>query len=178
MSNAHYFLKIEGPNVDGESEDKQHEKEIELKGYFFSETQKAKGESGGGQAGGKVRMEDLVIRSETSAASPALFLSCANGQSFKTATLTCMKATGSSGQDWYLKWTLEEVFISEFKHVASEEAQQLKPIEGVTAAALVPLEEIHLSYRSLKMEYRRQKPDGSMGPAIEKCWDRKKNAAC
>lgn len=176
MADVHYFLKIDG--IEGESEDSKHKGEIELKGFAFSESQKAAGESGGGQVSGKVKMQDLVIRAECNKASPLLFLSCANGRTFKNATLTCNKATGQGGQDWYLKWTLEEVLISEFKHVGDILQGRLDPIGALSGPSIIPLEEFHLSYRSLKMQYRIQKTDGTIGPEVAGCWDRKQNKAC
>lgn len=164
QGNVHYFLKIDG--LDGESEDGKHKGEIELQGFSFEETQKGSGEAGGGQVAGKVKMADVVARAECSKASPLLFLSCANGRQFKNAIITCNKATGQGGQDWYLKWTMEEVLISEFKH------------EGSVTGSIVPMEAIHLSYRSIKAEYRPQKDDGTFGPATSGCWDRKANKAC
>lgn len=164
QGNVHYFLKIEG--LDGESEDDKHKGEIELQGFAFEETQKGSGEAGGGQTSGKVKMDDVLAQAECSKASPLLFLSCANGRQFKKAVITCNKATGQGGQDWYLKWTMEEVLISEFKH------------EGSVANSIVPTERIRLSYRSIKAEYRPQTDEGTFGPAVSGCWDRKANKAC
>ena len=141
---------------------------------------KGAGEAGGGQVAGRVKQEDLVVRMECSKASPLLYLSCANGRHFTKATLTCNKATGQGGQDWYLKWTMEEeVLISAFKHVGNAvPGAKLDPIDTCSGQAIIPLEEIHLSYRTLKMEYRPQKKDGSFDPAVAGCWDRKASKAC
>lgn len=176
MADVHYFLKIN--DIEGESLDDQHSGELELKGFSFMETQRSAGEGGGGQLAGRVKMEDLVVRMECSKASPLLFLSCANGRTFKSAVLTCNKATGEGGQDWYLKWTLEEVLISEYKHVGDVLGAKLDPITPCSGKALIPLEEVHLSYRTIKMEYRPQKDDGTFDPAVSGCWDRKASRAC
>jgi len=180
MADVHYFLKIEG--IEGESIDDKNKGEIELRGFAFEETQKSAGEAGGGMVSGKVKMQDLVVRAECNKASPLLFLSCANGRQFKNATLTCKKATGQGGQDWYLKWTLEEVLISEYKHVGhvadATHDVNLSPIDACSGSVIIPLEEFHLAYRSIKMEYRPQKDDGSFDPAVSGCWDRKANKAC
>ena len=72
----------------------------------------------------------------------------------------------------------EEVLISAFKHVGDVLGAKLDPIDTCSGPAVIPLEEIHLSYSMLKMEYRPQKKDGTFDPAVSGCWGRKVGKAC
>jgi type VI secretion system Hcp family effector len=163
---VHYYLKMD-PEVKSDCDDKKHPGEIELLGFEFRQTQKSQD----GKPIGKVKMDDLVVRMQTSQASPLLFQHCHKGKSFKGAVLTCNKASGEGEQDWYLKWTLEDVSLSEFRHMASALDAHLAPIGGMQTSAIIPLEEVHLSYGKLKMEYRPLK-GGSFGAAETGTGDR------
>ena len=65
MAKPDYYLKIEGPNVEGESDAKGHEKEIQLIEFKWGEQQEGTGGTVGGPGAGKVKMKDLVVKMET-----------------------------------------------------------------------------------------------------------------
>ncbi len=76
--NAAYdaFLKIEGPDVKGESRVEGHEDSIEILSFSWGVSNPgAIGTIGGGSGGGKVSVSDFKITKRTDKASPQLFRS-------------------------------------------------------------------------------------------------------
>jgi type VI secretion system secreted protein Hcp len=112
-------------------------------------------------------MGDFKILMRTCKATPTLMLACANGEPYKTATLTCRKA--GKGQQDYLKWTLSEVIVSKHVHQGKEF------ISASNQRTVIPLDEVHLNFGSVECEYKVQKDDGSLGGSVKTGWDRKKN---
>jgi type VI secretion system Hcp family effector len=67
--------------------------------------------STGGSGGGKVAIHDIQITKQTDKSTPKLFLACANGQHFKTATLVVRKAGGKQVTK-QITYTLSDVLIA------------------------------------------------------------------
>ena len=95
MSQADYFLKIDG--VDGECEDSDSTLKgtLQIQSWSFGETNTATAVTGTGLGGGKVQMQDFHFTVDYGKASPNLFLKCAQGAHINKATLTCRKAGAS-----------------------------------------------------------------------------------
>ncbi|ANM29672.1 Hcp1 family type VI secretion system effector [Acidobacteria bacterium Mor1] len=149
------FLKLEG--IDGESRDKAHGKEIELKAWNWSMTQSSAG------GAGKVAIRDIVITKLADKASPNLMAMCSNGKTVPKAVLTVRKA-GEDPMEYYII-TLEKVRISSIATGGAEGSDQLT--ENVT-----------LAFNKVKVEYQPQKEDGSKdGGAVSYGWDIVANTA-
>ena len=88
------FLKIAG--VDGESQAKGHEKEIELFSFSLGASNPSSVATGGGSGAGKVDISSLSIQKQVDLASSKLFLKCCNGNHFDDATLTVREAGGEA----------------------------------------------------------------------------------
>ena len=143
-----YFLKIDG--IDGESKDAKHKNEIDIQSFSWGETQVGTGHAGGGSGGGKVSMGDVQFNSKyLSKASPKLFLSCATGEHLKKAVLVCRRA--GKDQQEYLNWTFTDVLISSY-HTSGQEGGDSLPTESFS-----------LNFTKIEIEYKEQKPDGSLG---------------
>jgi type VI secretion system secreted protein Hcp len=155
------FLKIDG--IDGESQDSKHKNEIEVQTYSFGSTQTGAQASGGGGGSGKVQMHDFHFTMKTSQASPKLFLHCANGKHIPKVVLTGRKAGGE--QQEYQKITLSDVLVSSFQ------------MSGAQGDSEIPVEQITLNFAKIEMEYKEQKPDGSLGGTVKTGWNLKQNAA-
>jgi type VI secretion system secreted protein Hcp len=155
-----YFLKIDG--ISGESVDAKHKGEIDVEAWSWGETHPASpgAGAGGGGGAGKVQMQDLNFTAKFSTASPDLILACASGKHFKSAVLTARKA--GKEQLEFLTFSLSDVLVS---------AYQTGGVEG----EVVPGDSVSLNFAKIQVEYKPQKPDGSLGASIKAGWDVKQN---
>ncbi len=156
MAMVDYFLKIEG--IQGESQDKTHKNEIEIESFSWGATQTGTASHGGGMGAGKVQMQDFHFVMRINKSSPKLMLACANGEHIKSATLICRKA-GKEQQE-YLKVTFTDLLVSNYQ-------------TGGSAGDVVPMDQISLNFSKVEIEYKEQKPDGSLGGAIKAFYDMK-----
>jgi len=164
MQQTDYFLNVDDKKVKGESTAKDHEDEIQLYEFSWGENQEGSGGGGGGAGAGKVKMGDLVVRMQMNKASPELMLACAKGAHYDKVVLTCRKAGGK--QENYLAWTLTEAIVTKYETTGKE-----VQVNGETT--VIPLDEVRFGFKSIKVEYKPQKNDGSLGPAVTAGWDRK-----
>jgi type VI secretion system secreted protein Hcp len=157
MAAVDYFLKIEG--VEGESQDHKHKNEIGLESFSWGETQSGTASHGGGMGAGKVSMQDFHFVMKANKASPKLFLACARGDHLKQAILTCRKA--GKDQQEYLKVTFSDVLVSSYQ------------TGGSGSSDVLPMEQISLNFSKVEMEYKEQKPDGTLGGVVKAHYDLK-----
>jgi type VI secretion system secreted protein Hcp len=148
-----YFLKIDG--IPGESRDSQHKGEIELESFSWGATSSGACEGGGGA--GMVQIQDFHFVKRLDKASPKLFLACAAGQHVKTAVVTGRHA-GRQSQD-FLVYRLSGVQVSSYQ------------IGALSHAAGEPSDQISLNFGRVEIEYRPQKPDGTLDSPITVGWD-------
>jgi type VI secretion system secreted protein Hcp len=160
MAESDYFLKIDG--VQGESVDTKHKGEIELLSFSWGETNSGGHAGPGGGGAGKVAVQDLHFVKRFSKASPSLLLACANGKHLKTAVLTARKA--GKGQQEFLVYRLTDVLVSSYQTGGSAQEP-----DG-------PIDQASLGFTRIEIEYRPQKPDGSLDTPIKAGWDVLKNA--
>ena len=143
-----YFLKL--PGVAGESRNAQHVDEIEVDSYTFAETVDiVVSGSGGGARAGRVKVAPFEIVARSSAASPPLFLACAKGTRYASATLSAVR--GGSTPLPFLSWTLTEVLVSGFEQSGS--------FDGV-------FDHFSLVFSKAKLVETPQKADGSAGAPV------------
>ena len=156
-----YFLKIDG--IEGESTDSKHAKEIDVDAWSWGESQAggAPGPRGTGGGAGKVSMQDFSFVMRFNKASPKLMLACATGKHIKSARLAVRRA-GQAQQD-YLTFTFLEVLVSSYQ------------TGGTESSGLSPLDQVSLSYAKIEVEYKTQKPDGSLVVAAQFRYDLKQN---
>src|SRR5882724_10867154 len=159
MAQVDYFLKLVG--IDGESADHKHKGSIDLESWSWGESQSGTHGSGGGGGAGKVQMQDFHFVMKHNKASPKLMLACANGEHIKKATLTCRKA--GKDQQEFLKVTLSDLLVSSYQTGGSGHGD------------IVPTDQISLNFAKYELEYKPQKPDGTLDSAVKAGWDVKKN---
>lgn len=147
MAAVDYFLKIDG--IVGESHDSKHKDEIQLEAWSFGETNSGSFAHGGGGGAGKVNMNDFHFVKRVDKAGPKLFLACATGEHIANALLTCRKA--GKDQQEYLKITFKDILVSSYQ------------TSGSGGSDVLPSEEIALNFAAIKVEYREQKADGTLG---------------
>lgn len=156
MAAVDYFLKIDG--IEGESTDAKHKGEIDVESFSWgaAQTVPSPGGGGGGGGAGKVHVQDFHFTARTSKASPRLVLACASGKHVKSATLTARRA--GKGQQEFLVYRFTDVLVSAYQ-------------TGGAAGDVVPTDQISLSFAKIELEYRAQKPDGSLEPPVKAGWD-------
>jgi len=161
MALVDYFLKIDG--IDGESADAKHKGEIDIESWSWGESQTGTHSGMGGGGAGKVSFQDAHFTAKISKASPKLFLVCAGGDHIKKAVLTCRKA-GKEQQE-FLKITLSDLLVSSYQ------------TGGSAGSSVVPTDQVSLNFSKIEVEYKEQKPDGTLGGAVKAGWDAKANKA-
>ncbi|HWC95680.1 MAG TPA: type VI secretion system tube protein Hcp [Candidatus Sulfopaludibacter sp.] len=151
MAAVDYFLKIDG--IEGEAQDSKHKSEIDIESWSFGEAQHGTSSLGGGGGAGKVQMQDFHFVMKVNKSSPKLFLACATGQHIKKAVLTCRKA--GKDQQEYLKWNFTDMLISSYQ------------TGGSAHGDVVPLDQISFNFSQVEVEYKEQKPDGTLGGSVK-----------
>lgn len=159
MAVIDYFLRIDG--VQGESTDDKHKGELEVQSWSWGEANAGAHGSGGGDAG-RVQMQDFHFVMRTNKASPTLLLACAAGQHFKAATLTCRKS--GKAQQEFLRLDFNDLLVSSYQ-------------TGGEASDVLPMDQVSLNFSKVQVEYKEQKPDGTLGASIRVGWDVRQNRA-
>jgi type VI secretion system secreted protein Hcp len=158
MAAVDYFLKIAG--IDGESPHDKHKGEIDVESWSWGETQTASAVGGAGGGAGKVSMNDFTFTMKLNKASPKLFLACAAGEHIKSAWLTAHR-TSDKSSEYFLKWSFSDLLISSYLTSAS--------------AGEAPLDSVSFDFSKIEVEYKEQKPDGTLAASTKAGWDLKKN---
>jgi len=152
-----YLLEIDG--VKGEAKDSKHPDSVEIMTFQWGNQNAGSASSGSGAGAGKVQFSDVHITSLTNKASPLLMQACASGEHIKKAQLFIRKQ-GDGQQDFYVA-TIEDFIVSSYQSGGS-------PGEP-------PTDQYRLNFAKIKIEYRPQKADGSLGAPITVGWDVKRN---
>ena len=156
-----YFLKFDG--IKGESADAKHKDEIDIESWSWGASNAITTGARGGMSAGKVAMQDFHFMMKLNTASPALLKACATGQHIKIATLTSRKA--GKGQQEYLTFKFHDVLVSSYQTGGSEGGDDL------------PIEQVSFNFAKIEVEYKPQKPDGSLGTGVFFKYDLKSNKA-
>lgn len=159
MAAVDYFLKLDG--IEGESTDDKHKGTIDLESWSWGASQQGASAGQGGGGAGKVALSDFSFTKKTSKASPLLFLACATGQHIKKAVLTVRKAGGD--QQEYLVVTMSDLLVSSYN------------TGDAPGGDVAVVDSCSLNYAKIEIEYKPQKPDGSLGSAVKAGWDVKAN---
>lgn len=160
MSQADYYLKIDG--APGESQADKKTDEIECITFGFHAHQTGSAAYGKGLGAGKVQMGDFSFHMKANKAGPKLFEKCATGEGIPKAVLTCRKA-GKDQQD-YLKYTFTDLIISSYSEA------------GQGGTDPIPIQSVSFNFSKVEMEYKEQNADGSLGGMTKGGFDLKKNA--
>ena len=151
------FAKI--GDIKGESVDSKHKDEIELLSWSWGVANAGPRSSGGGGGAGKATFNDLSFTHKIDKASPVLLRGCATGQHLKEATITRRKA--GKGQQEFLVIKMNDVLVTS---VADSDDSGGGLMESVT-----------LAFAKVDLEYRPQKPNGSLDAGLHFKYDLKTN---
>jgi len=145
-------------DIKGESLDDKHKDQIEVLSWSWG-VDSGPHSSGGGGGAGKPSFHDLSFTHKIDKASPLLLRGCATGQHLKEATITRRKA--GKGQQEFFVIKMNDVIITS---VTEDDEGGGSQVETVT-----------LAFAKVEVEYRPQKPDGSLAAGIHFKYDIKAN---
>jgi type VI secretion system secreted protein Hcp len=151
------FAKI--GDIKGESLDAKHKDEIEILSFSWGVTNSGSAATGSGAGSGKATFQDLVVVHNIDKASPELMRACATGTHLKEATITHRKA--GKGQQEFLVVKMNDVIITGVTH------------GGATGQPYS--ETVSLAFAKVDLEYKPQKPDGSLDASVVFKYDLKAN---
>ncbi len=154
---ADIFAKI--GDIKGESPDDKHKGEIEVLSWSWGVTQSGTLAAGGGGGAGKAHFQDFSFTHRIDKASPVLMQACATGKHLKDATITVRKA--GKGQQEFLVIKMNDVLVT-----------ALAESDG-GGENLV--EQVSLAFAKVDLEYKPQKPDGSLDAGVRFKFDVKAN---
>lgn len=150
------FLKL--GDIKGESTDSKHTGEIDVLSWSWGVSQTGTMAHGGGGGIGKASFSDLNIMHALDKSSPVLMKACATGEHIKEGTLIARKA--GKGQQEYLIIKMNDILITSVAPSGSTEE---------------PTESVSLQCSKVDLEYKPQKPDGSLEAGVHFKYDIKGN---
>lgn len=148
--------------IKGESRDAKHKDEIEVLSWSWGVSQSGSAGHAGGGGAGKASFEELTLTHHIDKASPLLMKACATGTRIKDATITVRKA--GKGQQEYLIITMTDLLVATVS-------------TSVSAEGGAALESVGLAFTKVDLEYKPQKPDGSLDVGVHFTYDLKTNKA-
>jgi len=151
------FAKI--GDIKGESVDAKHKEDIEVLSFSWGVTNDATIKTGAGGGAGKATFQDLSFLHSIDKASPSLLAACATGAHLKEATITHRKA--GKGQQEYLIIKMNDVIVT---------GVSLADTSGGASS-----ETVTMAFAKVDLEYKPQKPDGSLDAGIHFKYDIKAN---
>lgn len=157
------FLKLEGPDIEGESQDRAHSREIDVLAWSWGGSNSGSLHTGpGGGAAGRASFQDLSITKYVDSSTVDLIKLLATGERVTRATLTVRKAGQSPVE--YILVELKPVIVTSVSTGGSGGEDRLT--ENVT-----------LNFGQFKFSYTEQKPDGSVEKPEFFAWDIQRNSA-
>jgi type VI secretion system secreted protein Hcp len=147
------FAKI--GDIKGESLDDKHKDEIEVLSYSWGVTNTGSMASGSGGGEGKASFHDLSFTHVVDKATPVLLQACATGVHMKEATITHRKA--GKGQQEFMIVKMNDVIITGVSHGGSGDGGHS--------------ENVSLAFAKVNIEYKPQKPDGSLDAGVHFKYD-------
>jgi type VI secretion system secreted protein Hcp len=148
--------------IKGESHDARHKDEIDVLSWSWGVSQSATVGHGGGGGAGKATFRDLTFTHHVDKASPLLMKACATGQHVRDATITVRRA--GQGQLEYLVVTMTDVLVTSVS-------------TNVSAEGDLTIEDVALAFAKVDLEYKPQKPNGSLDTGIHFTYDQKTQKA-
>ena len=115
--------------------------------------------AGSGAGSGRASFNDFAFTHRIDKASPLLLQSCATGLHLKEATITRRKA--GKGQQEFLVIKLSDVLVTSVGETDDSGGDQA--------------ETVTLSFAKVDLEYKPQKPDGSLAAGLHFKYDLKSN---
>jgi len=144
--------------IKGESQDAKHKDEIDVLSWSWGVSQSDNAGHGGGGGAGKASFHDFNFTHHVDKASPLVMKACATGQHISDATITVRKA--GEGQQEYLIIKMTDILVTSVSTSVSAEG-------GTT------IESVVIAFAKVDLEYKPQKPDGSLDVGLHFKYDLK-----
>ena len=141
------FLKL--GDIGGESADSAHKGEIDVLSWSWGIMQSGTMAAGGGGGAGKASFHDLSFMHGFDKASAAIMKACATGEHITEATLTARKA--GKGQQEYIILKMTDILVTSVQPSGSSEH---------------PMESVSMQFAKVDLEYKPQRPDGSLDEGL------------
>jgi type VI secretion system secreted protein Hcp len=158
-------LDLQKGSINGESQEKGFEKQIQVLSWSWGATQTGSFAHGAGGGAGKVSMQDFHFTMQMCTASPALFMHCATGQHISQAILTARKSGQKTAQQKFLVINFYDLLISSYN------------TGGANASDGLPTESVSFNYSKIDIEYFVQDAKGVTKSAGKNGYDLQKNHA-
>jgi type VI secretion system secreted protein Hcp len=157
------YLKLSGPDIKGESTDKDHSDWIELSALHHSMKQPSShtASTAGGHTMGRTEHGDMTVVKDIDMASPLLNQAVSGGTTFTSAEIVFYRDAGDGKRVKYLEIQLKNVLISQAEMSVND--------------AMLPVETIALRYAAIQWKYQKQKIDGGLGGVTLGAWSLTKN---
>jgi type VI secretion system secreted protein Hcp len=149
---ADIFAKL--GDIKGESLDDKHKDEIEVLSWSWGVTNTVVTSGGGGSSAGKPHFSNFSFTHKIDKASPVLLQACATGVRIKDATITHRKA--GKGQQEFLIFKMNDVLVTSVTQNDNETGMP---------------ESVSLVFSKIDLEYKPQKPDGSLDAGVHFKYD-------
>jgi type VI secretion system secreted protein Hcp len=156
---AAIYLKIEGPEIQGEVTAVNYDKQIEVLSFQQAISVLTTNVPGGPPQAGPPKAGDISITKYLDRSSPTLFLQCNQGEPI--AKMTFSFVTSSPAPVRYYQVYLEQVLISGISQSSGGDR---------------PAESLSLTFTRIRWSYWPQNADGSLGTKVESGWDYSVNA--
>jgi type VI secretion system secreted protein Hcp len=144
-------------DIKGESPDDKHKDEIEVLSFSWGVANAGSMAFGGGGGEGKATFHDLSFTHKVDKASPVLMQACATGVHLKEGTITVRKS--GKGQQEFLIIKMNDIIITSVTNGGG----------GGDGAS----ENVSIAFAKVDMQYKPQKPDGSLDAGIHFKYDLK-----
>ena len=143
-------------DIKGESVDNRHRDEIEVLSWAWGVSQSGFIGHGGGGGAGKASFNDFHFTHHMDKSSPVLMKVCATGEHIPEATVTMRKA--GRGQQEFLIIKMTDVIVISVNSSGSG--------DGAATA-----ESVTLQFAKVDLEYKPQRPDGSLDAGVHFIFD-------
>jgi type VI secretion system secreted protein Hcp len=155
------FLELEG--IEGEAQDSDYEKKIELQSFSWGASNNSSFASGTGASVGKGQIHDISFSKYTDRASVRLMERAVNGQHIKKGKLSLLKQSGEKKIP-YFEVELTDVVVTSFQLAAGGDGH-------------LPMESGTLHFVKMHTYYKPQGNEGDATGNVDFGWDLQKNAA-
>jgi len=152
------YLKLDG--ITSEATATGQEGAIEI--YSFSWGASAPVTIGPGTTGmsaSRVSISSFNVMKKTDVASPKLFKACCTGDHYAKMKVSLRKQTGTGGQDNFLIYDFEEVYVESIQW------------SGSSGGDDTPTESVSFAFGKVTVEYKEQAKDGKLTAGTPVVWD-------
>jgi type VI secretion system secreted protein Hcp len=156
------YLKFNGPNIKGESQDSEHADWIEIQSWShnIAQPRSATSSTAGGQTAERVFHDEHHFTKDLDIVTPLLYQHASAGTTFEEVTIDFLRADGEKRVK-YLEVKLKNVLIGTVASAVSGEG--------------LPVDSFSLKYSAISWVYTKQKIGGAPGGNSQGSWNLAKN---